>query len=56
MDIRQSYREAAVRGASPLQLVVRLYEQLVEDLRRIAAAMERRVEIRFLPGRKLQHA
>lgn len=25
-------------------------------LRRIAAAMERRVEIRFLPGRKLQHA
>ena len=25
-------------------------------LRRIAAALERRVEIRFLPGRKLQHA
>jgi ribosome-binding protein aMBF1 (putative translation factor) len=25
-------------------------------LRRIASALERRVEIRFLPGRKLQHA
>ncbi|MGA9639981.1 MAG: flagellar export chaperone FliS [Terriglobales bacterium] len=42
MDIRQSYREAAVRGASPLQLVVRLYEQLVEDLRRIAAAIQQK--------------
>jgi DNA-binding XRE family transcriptional regulator len=28
----------------------------LEMLRRIAAALEKRVEIRFLPGRKLQHA
>lgn len=28
----------------------------LEMLRRIASALERRVEIRFLPGRKLQHA
>ena len=28
----------------------------LEMLRRIAAAVEKRVEIRFLPGRKLQHA
>lgn len=40
MDIRQSYREAAARGANPIQLVVRLYEQLVEDLRQVAIAME----------------
>jgi DNA-binding XRE family transcriptional regulator len=28
----------------------------LDMLRHIAAAVERRVEIRFLPGRKLQHA
>jgi DNA-binding XRE family transcriptional regulator len=28
----------------------------LEMLRRIAAALEKRVEIRFLPNRKLQHA
>jgi len=28
----------------------------LEMLRRIASALEKRVEIRFLPGRKLQHA
>jgi len=28
----------------------------LDMLRRIASAVERRVEIRFLPGRKLQHA
>ncbi len=28
----------------------------LEMLRRIASALQRRVEIRFLPGRKLQHA
>lgn len=40
MNIQQSYREAAVRGASPVQLVVRLYEQMVEDLRQATAAIE----------------
>jgi flagellar protein FliS len=40
MNIQQSYREAAVRGASPVGLVVRLYEQIIEDLRQVALAIE----------------
>jgi len=40
MNIQQSYREAAVRGANPVALVVRLYEQLIEDLRQVAIAIE----------------
>ena len=38
MNARMSYREAAVRGASPVRLVVLLYEQAIEDLRRALAA------------------
>ena len=34
MDARSSYREVAVRGASPVRLVICLYEQAIEDLRR----------------------
>lgn len=46
-DARIVYRENAVRGASPVRLVVMLYEQMVEDLRRAAAAIEaNRVEER----------
>jgi flagellar protein FliS len=41
MSIQNSYREAAVRGASPVGLVVRLYEQIIEDLRQAAIAIER---------------
>jgi flagellar protein FliS len=41
MNIQQSYREAAVRGASPVQLVIRLYEQMIEDLRQVAIAVEK---------------
>ncbi len=41
MNIQQSYREAAVQGASPVELVVRLYEQMIEDLRQAAIAIER---------------
>lgn len=40
MNVRQSYREAAVRGANPIQLVVRLYEQMIEDLRQVTVAIE----------------
>ena len=36
-----SYREAAVAGASPVRLVILLYEQAVEDLRRAMAAHRR---------------
>src|SRR5437763_9876723 len=38
MNPALSYREAAVTGASPRRLVILLYEQAVEDLRRAMAA------------------
>jgi flagellar protein FliS len=54
MDPRLSYREAAVRGASPVRLVVLLYEQIIEDLRQALAAHGRKqVEERT---RRLNHA
>jgi len=39
MDPRTAYRETAVQGASPLRLVVLLYEQAIQDLQRAMAAM-----------------
>lgn len=36
-----SYREAAVAGASPVRLVILLYEQAIEDLRRAIIAHAR---------------
>jgi flagellar secretion chaperone FliS len=41
MSVQQSYREATVQGASPVGLVVRLYEQIIEDLRQAAKAFEK---------------
>jgi flagellar protein FliS len=41
MDARSSYREAAVRGASPVRLVICLYEQAISDLRCAATALEK---------------
>ena len=41
MNIQQSYREAAIRGANPVELVVRLYEQMIEDLRQAVIALEK---------------
>src|SRR5580700_3289394 len=40
MDARSSYRETAVRGANPVRLVICLYEQAIEDLRRAVLAQE----------------
>jgi flagellar protein FliS len=40
MDARTSYRETAARGASPIRLVICLYEQAIEDLRRAVLALE----------------
>lgn len=40
MNARSEYLENAVRGASPLGLVVMLYEQLVEDMRRAMSALD----------------
>jgi flagellar secretion chaperone FliS len=54
MNPRFSYREAAVRGASPLRLVILLYEQAIEDLRRAQAAHGRKdLETRT---REIKHA
>jgi len=38
---RKDYLQAAVAGASPVGLVVLLYERLITDLRRALAAMEK---------------
>jgi flagellar secretion chaperone FliS len=41
MDARSSYRETTVRGASPVRLVICLYEQAIEDLRCAVIAQEK---------------
>jgi|SRR5579871_2072838 len=54
MNAGLSYRSAAVAGASPVRLVILLYEQVIEDLRRAAAALQRgEIEERT---RRLNHA
>jgi flagellar secretion chaperone FliS len=53
-DPRIAYREAAVRGASPVQLVIRLYEQIIEDLRHATKAIEQnQIELRT---KEINHA
>lgn len=39
-DAKSSYRRGVVQGATPVRLVILLYEQLAEDLRRATAAVE----------------
>ncbi len=41
MNAKQSYRESSVAGSGPVRLVVLLYEQAIEDLRRASAAQIR---------------
>lgn len=54
MDARSSYRESSVRGASPVRLVIVLYEQAIEDLRRAVIALEKgAIEVRT---REINHA
>jgi flagellar protein FliS len=54
MDARAHYREAAVRGARPVLLVVLLYEQMIEDLRQAVQAIEKnKIELRT---NKINHA
>jgi flagellar protein FliS len=51
---RSSYREADVRGASAVRLVVLLYEQVIQDLRRAIKALEQNdIEVR---AREINHA
>jgi len=53
-DPRSAYRQAAAQGASPVQLVIRLYEQIIEDLRQaINAIQQSQVELRT---NKVNHA
>lgn len=54
MDARTHYREAAVRGARPVVLVVLLYEQMIEDLRQARNAIaQNNIELRTT---KINHA
>jgi flagellar secretion chaperone FliS len=54
MDARSTYREAVVRGASPVRLVICLYEQAIDDLRGAGLALEKgNIEDRT---RKINHA
>jgi flagellar biosynthetic protein FliS len=53
-DPRNAYREAAVRGGNPVQLVIRLYEQIIQDLTQAIKALEQnQVELRTA---KINHA
>jgi flagellar biosynthetic protein FliS len=53
-DAQIAYREAAVRGSSPVQLVIRLYEQIIDDLRHAIRAIEQdQIELRT---KKINHA
>ena len=40
MDPRSAYREGSARGASGTRLVVLLYEQVIQDLRKAVVAIE----------------
>jgi flagellar secretion chaperone FliS len=54
MNARLSYLEGAVRGASPVRLVILLYGQAIEDLRRaVAAHVQGEIEERT---RQINHA
>jgi flagellar protein FliS len=54
MNIQKSYREAAVEGASPVELVVQLYGQLIEDLRQVSQAIEKKDIV--LRTQRIKHA
>jgi len=48
------YREGTVAGASPVALVTRLYEQMIQDLRQAVTALEHNdIELRT---KKINHA
>ncbi len=54
MDAQLSYRESAVAGASPVRLVILLYQQAIEDLRRALQALAAGdIEVRT---REISHA
>ena len=40
VDARQIYQDTAVRGATPIELVIVLYDAAIEDMRRAMTAMQ----------------
>jgi flagellar protein FliS len=40
MDAKRAYRDNAAQGATPIELVILLYDAAIEDLRRALAAMQ----------------
>ena len=53
-NARTAYRENDVRGASPVRLVVLLYDQIIQDLTQAAQAMEQdEIELRT---QRIDHA
>jgi len=41
VDAKRMYQDAAVRGATPIELVIVLYDSAIEDMRRAMTAMQR---------------
>jgi len=40
VDARRIYQDSAIRGATPIELVVLLYDSVIEDMRRALAALQ----------------
>jgi flagellar secretion chaperone FliS len=54
VDARRIYQDSAIRGATPIELVIALYDSAIEDMRRAFAAMKRSdMEVR---GSEISHA
>lgn len=41
VDARRIYQDSAIRGATPIELVVLLYDSAIQDMRRALAAMQK---------------
>jgi len=54
VDARRIYQDSAVRGATPMELVILLYDSAIEDMRRALTAMNKSdIEAR---GNEISHA
>ena len=54
VDARRIYQDSAIRGATPIELVVALYDSAIEDMRRALSAMKStQIEVR---GKEISHA
>jgi flagellar protein FliS len=41
VDARRIYQDSAIRGATPIELVILLYDSVIEDMRRAVEAMQK---------------